>query len=157
MHVRVEKCPHCGKMIDFDIRPGGPWNSKLGEKTIYHCPKCRGAISDGMMEWSEMARHHRVDEIAWWSLLILAFAPVFGGMCAYAIIWVARELFGADIPVDTPVGISAAAFSLWALIFFIKEIRNSLRRSPNKGLSPSNPKHPDHQLWANREGPYSND
>jgi hypothetical protein len=161
MYIRIEKCPHCGKMLDFDIRGGGPWNSNLGAKTIYHCPSCRGAISDGMMEWLEMDRVDRTVEIAWWSFFILIVAPLFGVLCAGLILFGAHKFFGLaffDLPLSEsflPLGIAGVAFSLLALRRFIKEINASKRRAPEKVFGPSDPAHPDHYLWANREGPYA--
>lgn len=157
MFIRIEKCPHCGKMLDFDIRGGGPWNSKLGTKTIHHCPSCRGAISDGMMEWREMDWVDRTIEIAWWSLFILIIAPAFGAIGGLLIVEGADKLFGLALPEFLTLGIFSAAFSLWTLRTFIKKINTSKRRVPERVFGPNDPAHPDHLLWANRKGPYADE
>jgi hypothetical protein len=150
MYVSVEKCPHCGKMIDFSVRGGGPWSSKLGAKTIYHCPSCRGAISDGMMEWSEMGTVDRIAETAWWSFFILIVSPLLGILCAGLVGYVANKIFGGFAYLDpsksiqsyfSELAIFGVVFSLLALGIFIKEIRASKRRAPKKvkGFDPRTP------------------
>jgi len=111
------------------------------------------------MEWSEMDFVDRLVEIAWWLFFALVVAPLVSLLCAILLMLGTGELLGIRLEFDFlsvlatvgPIG------SLLALGLFFWKLASSKRRSPAGVLKPSDLAHPDHNLWANREGPYADE
>lgn len=131
MHISWSRCPHCGKTIELEMKPGGPWKLKLGPMGAFSCPKCRSPISNGMLEWSDMDWAEKLNELALFFMRCFIVAPILGmlivGAAGMGVGYVIGEN-GKDWL--SGWGLSGAVFFfVWNIRASFREIQESKQRS----------------------------
>lgn len=92
MKASWSKCPHCGKLLEFNLEGGGGTAQDFGQPAIFKCPKCSGRISNGLKEWPNLSVLQKYK--AWGRLVFTVI--IYGGATGGILTTIAMFTFGLD-------------------------------------------------------------
>lgn len=129
MKASWSKCPHCGKLLEFNLEGGGGTAQDFGQPIIFKCPKCSGRISNGLKEWPNLSAFQKFK--AWSRLVFTIF--LYGG--ATGGVLTAIGMYAFDLNEEQLVSALFVIATLSLLAFSIvygKTMKNEIRESSNR-------------------------